>query len=72
MQVCTGNPPTTALPCSTISTAMRPRRTRFRTLASDNRRKGFFDSNDFGAVFSQVQKDSSAYYVLGFTSTQMQ
>ena len=30
--------------------------------------KAFFDSNDFGAVFSQVQKDSSAYYVLGFTS----
>src|SRR5882757_4232678 len=39
------------------------------TLASDTGGKAFFDSNDFGAVFSQVQKDSSAYYVLGFTST---
>src|SRR6266849_6751643 len=34
------------------------------TLASDTGGKAFFDSNDFGAVFSQVQKDSSAYYVL--------
>jgi VWFA-related protein len=39
------------------------------TLASDTGGKAFFDSNDFGAVFSQVQKDTSAYYVLGFTST---
>jgi len=39
------------------------------TLASDTGGKAFFDSNDFTAVFSQVQKDSSAYYVLGFTST---
>ncbi len=38
------------------------------TLAADTGGKAFFDSNDFGAVFSQVQKDSSAYYVLGFTS----
>jgi hypothetical protein len=27
------------------------------------------DTNDFSGVFSQVQKDSSAYYVLGYTST---
>jgi len=38
------------------------------TLASDTGGKAFFDSNDFTGVFSQVQKDSSAYYVLGFTS----
>src|SRR5437899_631263 len=38
------------------------------TLSSDTGGKAFFDSNDFGAVFSQVQQDSSAYYVLGFTS----
>jgi VWFA-related protein len=38
------------------------------TLSSDTGGKSFFDSNDFGTVFSQVQKDSSAYYVLGFTS----
>src|SRR5207302_4941294 len=37
------------------------------TLSSDTGGKAFFDSNDFGSVFSQVQKDSSAYYVLGFT-----
>jgi VWFA-related protein len=38
------------------------------TLSSDTGGKAFFDSNDFGSVFSQVQKDSSVYYVLGFTS----
>lgn len=39
------------------------------TLSSDTGGKAFFDSNDFGTVFSQVQKDSSVYYVLGFTSS---
>jgi VWFA-related protein len=38
------------------------------TLSSDTGGKAFFDSNDFSGIFSQVQKDSSAYYVLGFTS----
>ena len=38
------------------------------TLSGDTGGKAFFDSNDFATVFSQVQKDSSAYYVLGFTS----
>lgn len=38
------------------------------TLSTDTGGKAFFDSNDFSGVFSQVQKDSSAYYVLGFTS----
>lgn len=39
------------------------------TLAADTGGKAFFDSNDFSGVFAQVQKDSSSYYVLGFTST---
>jgi len=39
------------------------------TLSADTGGKAFFDSNDFGGVFSQVQKDSSAYYVLGFSSS---
>jgi VWFA-related protein len=38
------------------------------TLAADTGGKAFFDTNDFSGVFTQVQKDSSAYYVLGFTS----
>jgi VWFA-related protein len=38
------------------------------TLSTDTGGKAFFDSNDFSGVFSQVQKDSSVYYVLGFTS----
>ncbi len=39
------------------------------TLSSDTGGKSFFDSNDFSGIFSQVQKDSSVYYVLGFTSS---
>jgi len=39
------------------------------TLSADTGGKAFFDSNDFTGVFSQVQKDSSVYYVLGFTSS---
>lgn len=39
------------------------------TLAADTGGKAFLDSNDFGEVFQRVQKDTSAYYVLGFYST---
>ena len=39
------------------------------TLAADTGGKAFFDSNDFSGVFSQVQKDTSAYYILGYTSS---
>ena len=39
------------------------------TLADDTGGKAFMDTNDFSGVFKQVQKDTSAYYVLGYTST---
>lgn len=39
------------------------------TLSADTGGKAFFDTNDFSGVFTQVQKDSSVYYVLGFTSS---
>jgi len=39
------------------------------TLADDTGGKAFMDSNDLSGVFTQVQKDTSAYYVLGYTST---
>ena len=39
------------------------------TLAADTGGKAFMDTNDLGGVFTQVQKDTSAYYVLGYTST---
>ena len=38
------------------------------TLADDTGGKAFMDTNDFSGVFKQVQKDTSAYYVLGYTS----
>jgi VWFA-related protein len=39
------------------------------TLSSDTGGKAFFDSNDFAPAFAQVQKDTSAYYAVGFHST---
>jgi VWFA-related protein len=39
------------------------------TLSSDTGGKAFFDSNDFSPAFERIQHDTSAYYVLGFRST---
>lgn len=39
------------------------------TLSSDTGGKAFFDSNDFAPAFAQVQNDTSAYYAIGFHST---
>jgi VWFA-related protein len=39
------------------------------TLASDTGGKAFLDSNDFAPAFAQVQKDTSAYYSIGFQSS---
>ncbi|HWE85154.1 MAG TPA: VWA domain-containing protein [Terracidiphilus sp.] len=39
------------------------------TLSSDTGGKAFFDSNDFAPAFAQIQKDTSAYYAIGFHST---
>ena len=39
------------------------------TLSVDTGGKAFFDSNDFGPAFQQVQHDTEAYYILGFHST---
>jgi VWFA-related protein len=42
------------------------------TLSSDTGGKSFFDSNDFAPAFVQVQKDTSAYYAIGFHSSNPQ
>ncbi|MES2390886.1 MAG: VWA domain-containing protein [Acidobacteriota bacterium] len=39
------------------------------TLSKDTGGKSFFDSNDFGPAFQQVQHDTEAYYILGFHSS---
>lgn len=39
------------------------------TLSSDTGGKSFFDSNDFAPAFAQVQRDTSAYYAIGFRSS---
>ena len=39
------------------------------TLSSDTGGKAFFDSNDFASAFAQVQRDTSAYYAIGFHSS---
>jgi VWFA-related protein len=38
------------------------------TLSTDTGGKAFFDSNDFAPAFAQVQRDTSAYYAIGFHS----
>ncbi len=39
------------------------------TMAEDTGGRAFFDSNTFGEVFQRVVADTSAYYVLGYVST---
>ncbi len=39
------------------------------TLSSDTGGKSFFDSNDFSPAFERVQRDTSAYYIIGFRSS---
>ncbi len=39
------------------------------TLGKDTGGDAFFDMNEFGEAFEQVQQDTSAYYVLGYSST---
>jgi len=38
------------------------------TLASDTGGRAFTDTNDFGEAFTQVQRDTSLYYLLGYNS----
>jgi VWFA-related protein len=38
------------------------------TLSSDTGGKAFFDSNDFAPAFAQIQRDTSAYYAIGYHS----
>jgi VWFA-related protein len=38
-------------------------------LSKDTGGKAFFDSNDFAPAFAQVERDTSAYYAIGFRST---
>ena len=39
------------------------------TLAADTGGEAFTDSNDFGPAFVRVQRDMSAYYLIGYSST---
>jgi VWFA-related protein len=39
------------------------------SLSEDTGGRAFFDQNDFSAVFDRVLADTSAYYLLGFTSS---
>jgi VWFA-related protein len=38
------------------------------SLAADTGGRAFMDSNDFGEAFARVQRDMSAYYLLGYSS----
>lgn len=39
------------------------------TLSTDTGGKAFFDTNDFSPAFQRIQADTSAYYVIGFHSS---
>jgi len=39
------------------------------TLAADTGGRAFTDSNDFGEAFTRLQRDMSAYYLLGYVSS---
>jgi VWFA-related protein len=39
------------------------------TLSTDTGGKAFFDSNDFAPAFQRLQNDTSAYYTIGFRSS---
>jgi hypothetical protein len=39
------------------------------SLASDTGGRSLMDSNDFGKIFTQIQEDTSMYYVLGYSSS---
>ena len=39
------------------------------TLAGDTGGQAFLDTNDFGPAFTRVQRDMSAYYLLGYSSS---
>jgi VWFA-related protein len=39
------------------------------TLAADTGGQAFTDTNSFGAAFTRVQRDLSAYYLIGYSST---
>ncbi len=39
------------------------------SLAADTGGRAFTDTNDFGEAFTRVQRDMSAYYLLGYSST---
>ncbi|HVJ09387.1 MAG TPA: VWA domain-containing protein [Acidisarcina sp.] len=41
------------------------------TLSADTGGKAFLDANDFAPAFQRIQQDTSAYYVLGFRSTNL-
>jgi VWFA-related protein len=40
-------------------------------LSADTGGKAFFDTNDFSGAFDRIQKDTSAYYVIGYHSTDL-
>jgi VWFA-related protein len=41
------------------------------TLSVDTGGKAFLDNNDFSPAFAQIQRDTSAYYVIGFHSSNL-
>ena len=63
---------TSAFNGSTVSSAfssMSASQDALSSLSEDTGGRAFFDSNNFGGVFDRVIADTSAYYVLGYSSS---
>ncbi len=41
------------------------------TMASDTGGKAFFDTNNFAPAFTRIQRDTAAYYMIGFRSSNL-
>ena len=50
-------------------TALQAQQETLQAMASDTGGEAFTDSNDFGEAFAKVEKSISAYYILGYTTT---
>ena len=54
---------------SSSSTQLAASQDTLTSLAADTGGRAFTDTNDFGEAFARVQRDMSAYYLLGYSST---
>ena len=63
-----GRPRFRAEPCSASYSSLNSSQETLTTLAADTGGQAFLDTNDFAPAFTRVQRDMSAYYLIGYGS----